>query len=82
MGYAQISPVVDGVTDSSLIAQKFADLFHNNCCQAQVDSSNADAFLQHLQLLKGSAFLGLKFLHVETVSRCLARMKKMQSTRC
>ena len=58
---------------------KFADLFQNNCCQAQVDSSNADAFLQHLQLLKGSDLLGLKFLDVETVSRCLARMKKCKA---
>jgi len=32
MGGAKISPVIDGVTDSSLIAQKFADLFQNNCC--------------------------------------------------
>jgi len=54
-------------------------LFQNNCCQAQVDSSNADAFLQHLHLLKNSDLLEFKFLDVETVSRRVARMKKCKA---
>ena len=79
IGGVKTSPVIDGVTDSSLIAQKFADLFQTNCCQAQVDNCNADAFLQHLRLLKTSDVSGLKLLDVETVSRCLARMKKCKA---
>jgi len=51
IGGAKISPVIDGVTDSAVIAQKFAELFQRNCSQAQADDNNNDAFLQHLRLI-------------------------------
>ena len=68
----------------SIIGQWMLDVLQPSFDKHQFGTvkGNADALLQHLQLLKGSDLLGLKFLDVETVSRHLARMKKMQSTRC
>jgi len=79
IGGAKTSPVIDGVTESSVIAQKFAVLFRKNCAQAQANDSNASAFLQKLRFLHASDRLGVKLLDVETVSRCLSRIKKCKA---
>ena len=75
IGGAKTSPVIDGVTESSVITQKFAVLFQKNYSQAQANDSNASAFLQKLRFLHASDRLGVKLLDVEIVSRCLSRMK-------
>ena len=75
IGGAKMSPVIDGVTDSSVIAQKFADLFRKNC-ESHTGSGNTADFLQHVRLHKASDVSSVTFVDVETVSRCLDRMKK------
>ena len=72
---SKLSSLVDGATDGSSIAQKFAVMFQNNCC---AQSSNRDSEIMLMQALNVSADSEVKLLDVETVSRCLSRMKKVK----
>ena len=73
---SKLSSVVDGTTDGSSIAQKFADMFQNNCSAQSSDSHSSDLLMQSLNV---SAETVVKLLDIETVSKCLSRMKKFKA---
>ena len=75
--HARPPSVIDGTTDESIIAHKFANFFQQANDAGEHISHNADKLAVELQqYIDCAGMSNLKLLDVETVCKCLARMKK------
>jgi len=70
------SQLVDGTTDSQIIATKFAYLFQQNCPLSKQSSRYHTISAQLQSYASNSDISHLKLFDVETVSQCLSHMKK------
>jgi len=71
----RLSTVISGVTDESIIAQKFSHFFQQ--ANDTDDSVPCDKIAVELQqYVDGANISELKLLDVETVCKCLSQMKK------
>jgi len=80
MCVSKTSPVIDGITDSVVIAQRFADFFMNNGTPVYDNNyANMSSFISALHTAETSDNMNIKHVVVEMVSKCLAKMKKCKA---
>jgi hypothetical protein len=74
MCHSGVSPVIDGVTDSSTIADKFAQMFKSNCLAPSNDYPCEGSVRDQFPISLNNG--GLERLEIATVDHCIAIMKK------
>jgi len=80
MCVSKTSPVIGGITDSVVIAQRFADSFMNNGTPVYDSNyANMSSFISALHTAETSDNMNIKHVDVEMVSKCLAKMKKCKA---
>jgi len=80
MCVSKTSQVIDGITDSVVIAQRFADSFMNNGTPVYDNNyANMSSFISALHTAETSDNMNIKHVDIEMVSKCLAKMKKCKA---